>query len=228
MTTSHHRPIRSFVLRNRNLTETQQALFDASWPHYGIEFSKSILSLDKVFGRQAPKILEIGSGMGDSIIELAKNNQENDYLAVDVYRLGIYKIMQQIRKNQISNIRIISHDIIEVLKYQLATNSIDSIYIFFPDPWPKKKHHKRRLINTPLLTLVQSILKKQGKIFIATDWENYAQYIIQLLANTPNIINLASDKQYSPRPKWRPITKFEKRGLHAGHTIYDIAFSYRD
>ena len=228
MATNYHKPIRSFVLRGRNLSEKQQALFNKSWAHYGIEFSKSILSLDQVFKRKAPKILEIGSGMGDTIIELAKNNQENDYLAVEVYQPGAYKLMRHIDKNQLLNIRIISHDIIEILKYQIASNSIDSIYIFFPDPWQKKKHHKRRLITEQFLNLVQPALKKKGNIFIATDWEDYAQYIIQLLADTPNIINLAGDKQYSPRPQWRPITKFEQRGLHAGRRIYDIAFSYRD
>lgn len=228
MTAHHYKPIRSFVLRSRNLTEKQQTLLDTKWLHYGIEFSRSILSLEQIFGRKAPKILEIGSGMGDTIIELAKNNQENDYLAVEVHRPGIYKIVQQIYSNKLSNIKIISHDIIEILKYQLAANSIDNIYMFFPDPWPKKKHHKRRLMNTQFLTLLEPILKKKGNIFIATDWENYAQYIIQLLAENPNIINFAEDKKYSPRPKWRPITKFEKRGLQAGRTIYDIKFSYRN
>ena len=221
-------PIRSFVLRDGRMTAAQKDALESSWPIHGIEFSKVPLDLHNIFARHAPKILEIGTGMGDATGQMAENHKENDYLAIEVHRPGIGSLMRQIEEKKLSNIRLISHDIVEVLKYQLPENSIDCIYIFFPDPWPKKKHHKRRLINSSLLSLIKPILKKHGRLFIATDWENYAEHIIELIACEPGIINLAGKNQYAPRPRWRPMTKFEKRGLNKGHQVFDFALAFKN
>ena len=131
------------------------------------------------------------------------------------------------RPCKLSNIRLISHDIVEILKFQLPENSIDLVYIFFPDPWPKKKHHKRRLINSSLLSLIKSVLKKHGRLFIATDWEDYAEQIIELVDNEHDIVNLAGKGNMAPRPRWRPKTKFEKRGLSKGHRVYDFVLAFK-
>ncbi len=223
---NQHPPIRSFVLRDGRMTSTQKNALETSWPRHGIDFSKAPLDLNKIFGRHAPKILEIGTGMGGATAQIAKSHKENDYLAVEVHRPGVGSLMRQIEESNLSNVRLMSHDIIDILKYQLPENSIDCVYIFFPDPWPKKKHHKRRLINSSLLILIKSILKNHGRLFIATDWEDYAEHIIELIKHETDVINLSGNNQYAPRPRWRPMTKFEKRGLGKGHLVFDFALAF--
>lgn len=218
-------PIRSFVRRNRRLTAPQKIAMQSTLPIYGIDFSKQILDINAIFGRSAPKIVEIGSGMGHACAQIANNNQNNDYLAIEVHRPGIASLMLKIEKYTLTNVRLIEHDVSDILKYQLANNSIEEIYIFFPDPWPKKKHHKRRLINQSFLNLVKNVLKKHGRIFVATDWQDYAEQIITLIAKQPDFINLAGDTQYAPRPEWRPVTKFEQRSIDRGERVYDIAIA---
>jgi len=224
---NQHRPILSYVLRDGRMTSAQKEALEASWPLYGLEFSKTALDLNKIFGRHAPRILEIGSGMGDATVKIADKHRDNDYLAVEVHRPGIGSLMRRIEEDKLSNIRLISHDVVDILKYQLPENSIDCVYIFFPDPWPKKKHHKRRLISASLLPLIKRVLKNHGRLFIATDWEDYAKQIIMLIDNEPNIINLAGNNQTAPRPRWRPMTKFENRGLNKGHRVYDFALAFK-
>lgn len=224
---NQHRPILSYVLREGRMTPAQKEALEASWPLYGLEFSKTALDLNKIFGRHAPRILEIGSGMGNATAQIADQNRDNDYLAVEVHRPGIGSLIRRIEEDKLSNIRLISHDIVDILKYQLPENSIDCVYIFFPDPWPKKKHHKRRLISASLLPLIKQVLKNHGRLFIATDWEDYAEQIIELIDNEPDIINLAGSNQTAPRPKWRPMTKFENRGLNKGHRVYDFALAFK-
>ena len=223
---NQHRSILSYVLRDGRMTSAQKEALETSWPLYGLEFSKTALDLNKIFGRHAPRILEIGSGMGDATAQIADQNRDNDYLAVEVHRPGIGSLIRRIEEDKLSNIRLISHDIVDILKYQLPENSIDCVYIFFPDPWPKKKHHKRRLISASLFPLIKQVLKNHGRLFIATDWEDYAEQIIELIDNVPNIINLAGNNQYAPRPEWRPMTKFENRGLNKGHRVYDFALAF--
>ncbi len=224
---NQHRPILSYVLRDGRMTSAQKEALETSWPLYGLEFSKTALDLNKIFGRNAPRILEIGSGMGDATAQIADQHRECDYLAVEVHRPGIGSLIRRIEEDKLSNIRLISHDIVDILKYQLPENSIDCVYIFFPDPWPKKKHHKRRLISASLLPLIKRVLKNHGRLFIATDWEDYAKQIIMLIDNEPNIINLAGNNQTAPRPRWRPMTKFENRGLNKGHRVYDFALAFK-
>lgn len=224
---NQHRPILSYVLREGRMTPAQKKALEAAWPLYGLEFNKTSLDLDKIFGRHAPRILEIGSGMGDATTQMADKHRDNDYLAVEVHRPGIGSLIRRIKEYNLSNIRLISHDIVDILKYQLPENSIDCIYIFFPDPWPKKKHHKRRLISASLLPLINRALKSHGRMFIATDWKDYAEQIVELISNEPNIINLAGNNKYAPRPEWRPMTKFENRGLSKGHRVYDFVLAFK-
>jgi len=166
--------VRSFVRREGRLTRSQRKALDKNWVKYGVEFKHDGLDLDRLFNRNSPKILDIGSGNGDSTIIMASNNPENDYLAVEVHKPGIGRLLRQIHSNHLKNIRIINHDVIEVIEFQLLNNSLDSVFIFFPDPWPKKRHHKRRLIDKSFLERLSKKLKRNARVFLATDWENYA------------------------------------------------------
>ena len=164
--------------------------------------------------------------MGDTTIKMAIKNPENDYLAVEVYHPGIGKLLRQINAYQLSNIRVITQDVRAILQHQLPSSCLDGIYIFFPDPWPKRKHHKRRLINKTLLPLLKKTLADHGRLFIATDWEDYAANILFLIADDSKVINLAGPGNYAPRPRWRPVTKFEARSLRKSHQIYDLALAF--
>ena len=225
--TNPHPPIRSFVLRGGRMTAAQKETLNASWPEYGIDYNAVPLDLNKIFNRHASRILDIGTGMGDATAKMATNYRENDYLAIEVHQPGIASLIRQIEYNQLSNIRLIAHDVIDILKYQLPENSIDCVYIFFPDPWPKKKHHKRRLINSSFLTLLKPVLKNHGRLYIATDWKDYAEQILELIEHTADLKNLAGENKYSTRPRWRPMTKFENLGLNKGHKVYDFSLTFK-
>lgn len=222
------RKIRSYVLREGRATKSQKKNLHKYWPEYGIDFDQHYLDLDAVFGRVAPRILEIGSGKGDTTAQIAAKYPENDYLAVEVHRPGIGNLLGQLLTQNLSNVRIICHDVVEILQYQLPPVCLDKIYIFFPDPWPKKRHHKRRLLQAHFLNLLKTVLKPSGCIFIATDWQHYAEQIIQLLVSDTDIINLAGKDNFVHRPTWRPITKFEKQAMDNGRRIYDFALLLRN
>ena len=218
------RHIRSFVRREGRMTDSQKQAITKFWPLYGIEFSKTFLDLDKLFLRTAPKILDIGTGMGDSTIQLARQYPENDYLAVEVHRPGVGSLLRQINEHRLQNIRISNHDVMDVIKYQIPLCSLDQVYIFFPDPWPKKRHHKRRLINNVFLDLLAARMKSHARLYIATDWQDYADNILQLMDGRMDFINLAA-QGYAPRPRWRPLTRFEKRGHHLEHGVRDFIYA---
>lgn len=213
-------------MRGRITQAQKKALMSCSHM-YKINFSKATIELDRIFKRIAPKILEIGSGMGHTITQLAMENKENDYLAIEVYPAGIGSLIRKIEINKLPNVRFISHDATEILKYQLPADSIEHIYIFFPDPWPKKRHHKRRLINAQFLSLVKVILKEHGRLFIATDEPGYARQITDIASQRTDIINLAGDDRYSPSPRWRLMTKFEKKGIKKNRHIYNISLAFK-
>lgn len=219
--------IRSFVRREGRMTESQRHAIDHYWNQFGIEFDHAKLDLDRIFRRSAPRILDIGTGMGDTTIHLAKKHSENDYLAVEVHRPGIGSLLRQITANHLTNVRISNHDVVDLLRYQIPANSLDMIYIFFPDPWPKKRHHKRRLINQGLLEILKPCLKSHARIFVATDWQDYAEHIMEIFAGDNEFLNLAGPGKFSPRPHWRPLTKFEKRGSKLEHQVFDFAFTCR-
>jgi len=215
--------IRSFVLRQGRVSHAQHRACETLLPKYGIPFTENPLDLDQVFGRQAPKILEIGFGMGESTALIAQKHPENDYLAIEVHTPGVGSLLNQIEAHGLTNLRIIQHDAVEVLQYMLPAECLHGIHIFFPDPWPKAKHHKRRLIQPALVARLCEHLKAGGYIHAATDWEDYAIQMLQVLNNEPRFINTASD--YAPRPEYRPLTKFEQRGLKLGHGVWDLIFS---
>ena len=221
------RRVRSYVRREGRMTVAQRQAIEKHWPVYGVEFSKTKVNLDLLFYRTAPKILDIGAGMGEVTASLAKTHPDNDYLAVEVHRPGVGSLIRRIVHDGLTNIRISAHDVTDVLRYQLPADSLDMVYIFFPDPWPKKRHHKRRLVNAEFLLLLKNCLKANGRIFIATDWQDYAEYILETFSRDQDFINLAGAGRYAPRPHWRPYTKFEKRGQKLAHAIWDFAYGCR-
>ena len=214
--------IRSFVLRQGRLSNAQRRACDTLLPRFGIVFQQNILDLEKVFGRQAPKILEIGFGMGESTATIAHSNPHNDYLGLEVHTPGVGSLLNKIEDLGLTNMRIIQHDAVEILRYMLPSESLDGVHIFFPDPWPKARHHKRRLIQPGLVSRLCECLKPGGYIHIASDWEDYAIHILQVLQQESCLRNSADD--FSPRPDYRPVTKFEQRGVRLGHNVWDLIF----
>ncbi|MBS0422917.1 MAG: tRNA (guanosine(46)-N7)-methyltransferase TrmB [Proteobacteria bacterium] len=214
--------IRSFVLRQGRVSNAQRRACETLLPKYGIPFSENLLDLDQVFGRKAPKILEIGFGMGESTAAIAKSHPQHDYLGIEVHTPGVGSLLNQIEQHGLTNLRIIQHDAVEVLRHMLPAACLDGIHIFFPDPWPKVRHHKRRLIQPALATRLCSHLKPGGYIHVATDWEDYAGQILQVLSQEPQLKNTAAN--YAPRPDYRPLTKFEQRGIKLGHGVWDLIF----
>lgn len=216
------RPIRSFVLRQGRMSVAQGRAYENSLPKYGIPYSDQPLDLDQAFGRKAPKFLEIGFGMGDSTAQIALAHPENDYLCIEVHTPGVGSLLKKIEELGLGNIRIVQHDAVEVLKHMLAPEVLDGVHIFFPDPWPKKRHHKRRLIQPAFAALLCERLKPGGYIHAATDWEEYAAHILATFAAEPRLANTCRD--YAARPAYRPLTKFEMRGLRLGHGVWDVVF----
>ena len=219
---AEHRPIRSFVLRQGRVSNAQRRAHEALMPKYGIPFAENLLDLEAIFGRSAPKILEIGFGMGETTAAIARNHPQYDYLAIDVHTPGVGSLLKQIDEFGLMNVRIIQHDAVEVLQQMLPSDCLDGVHIFFPDPWPKARHHKRRLIQPGFIALLCLHLKRGGYIHAATDWEDYAREILKVLSNQPQLANIAAD--YARRPEYRPLTKFEQRGLRLGHGVWDVVF----
>lgn len=222
-----HRKIRSYVLRHGRITPAQEKAIEQHWDQYGIEYKPRLLDLDKVFGRTAPKILEIGTGMGENIVALARGHRENDYLAIEVHRPGVGKLINQAEMLQLTNIRVICHDVVDVLVHQIRDRSLDMVLILFPDPWPKKRHHKRRLIQPGFVSLLSRKLQNHGRTFIATDWQDLAQHMLEICDREPGLVNLAGKGNFAPRPRWRPHTKFEQRGNSLKHGLWDLVYAVR-
>ena len=220
-----NRPIRSFVLRQGHLSPGQQRAVETLMPRYGIPYAAQLLNLDQAFGRTAPKILEIGFGMGDSTATIAQATPDIDYLALEVHTPGVGNLLKLIDAQNISNIRIIWHDAVEVLRDMIGDGSLDGVHIFFPDPWHKARHNKRRLIQSPFIAQLVQKLKPGGYIHVATDWQDYAEQVLRVLSGEPLLENIAAD--YAPRPAYRPLTKFEKRGINLGHGVWDLVFKKR-
>ena len=217
-----NRHIRSYVLRQGRVSPAQQRAVETLLPRYGIPYEAKPLDLDQAFGRAAPKILEIGFGNGESTAAIALAHPENDYLAIEVHTPGVGNLLKLIEAQQIANLRIIQHDAVEVLRDMLAANSLDGVHIFFPDPWHKARHNKRRLIQPPFVAQLVQHLKPGGYIHVATDWQDYAEQVLAVLNAEPLLENTAAD--YAPRPEHRPLTKFEQRGIRLGHGVWDLVF----
>ncbi len=217
-----HRPIRSFVLRQGRVSNAQQRAHDTLLPQFGIPYSPQIVDLDRLFGRNATKVLEIGFGMGETTAAIATQHPENDYLGIEVHTPGVGSLLKVINEQSLTNVRIVQHDAVEVLRNMIAPETFDAVHVFFPDPWPKKRHHKRRLIQPPLIAMLCEKLKPGGYIHAATDWQDYAEQILAVMSAEPRLVNSAPG--YAPRPDHRPQTKFETRGLKLGHGVWDIIF----
>lgn len=216
--------IRSFVRRAGRLTVAQRRALEQLWSQYGIDELASSLNLIEVFGRSAPCFLEIGFGDGESLAELAACHPENNYLGVEVHRPGIGHLLWLLERRGLDNVRIIEADAWDVLQFRIPDNAVDGILVFFPDPWPKRRHHKRRLIQPGFLELVAQRLKLGGVLHLATDWTNYAEHMHKLLQAHPRFNNCESPGKFSQRPATRPQTKFERRGLRLQHPVYDLLY----
>ena len=218
-----HRRIRSFVLRQGRLTKGQERALETGWPQFGIDYSESLLDLNQVFERKdSNKVLEIGFGMGESTAKIAQTLPHCDFLAVEVHTPGVGSLLKMIQEQALTNIRIVQHDVVEVLQHMIADKSLDGVHIFFPDPWHKKRHHKRRLIQAEFVKLMCSKLKTGAYIHVATDWQEYAEWVLEVLQAEPELKNTAKD--YAEKPSYRPLTKFENRGIKLGHGVWDLVF----
>lgn len=214
--------IRSFVHRRGHITHGQRQALATLAPEWVIPYHKKALDYNKAFGRDAPTILEIGFGMGETTAQIAQSKPNDNFLAVEVFNAGVGALLTRINTMQLSNIRIIQHDVVEVLRDMIVPESLVGVHIYFPDPWPKKRHHKRRLLQPPFVELLASRLKSGGYVHCATDWEHYAEQMLEVLSANTAIANTA--KGYCLRPEWRPLTKFEARGLRLGHGVWDLIF----
>ena len=216
------RPIRSFVLRQGRFSPGQQRAYEMLMPRFGVPFSGDFLDFETLFGRKAPKVLEIGFGMGETTARIALENPENDYLGVEVHSPGVGALLKRIDEHALTNIRIVQHDAVEVVRSMVPPGSLAGIHVFFPDPWPKKRHHKRRLIQPGFAGLLATRLGARGYLHLATDWQEYAEHILATLTATPGLENLHAG--YADRPAARPETKFEQRGQRLGHASWDVIF----
>lgn len=219
-----HRSVRSFVIRGGRATVAQQRALEESWPRYGVEFGTEPLDLDQTFGRRAPRMLEIGFGAGEALLAFAQAHPELDCLGVEVHKPGVGHLLLGAEAAGLRNLRIICHDAVEVLQQQLAPGSIQLIHIFFPDPWPKKRHHKRRLIQPALAELLARVLAVGGTLRLATDWEPYAMHMREVLDAATSFANDAPDTGFVARNEERPLTRFERRGQRLGHGVWDLSY----
>ncbi len=209
-------------MRQGRVSKAQRRAHTELLPVYGVPFSPIPLDLDRLFGRAAPRILEIGFGMGETTATIAREHPENDYLGIEVHTPGVGSLLKRIADLHLANLRIIQHDAVEVVEHMIAPAALDGVHVFFPDPWPKKRHHKRRLIQAAFVALLASRMKPGACVHTCTDWEEYAERMLEVLSGEPALRNTASG--YANRPQARPETKFERRGLALGHRVWDLVF----
>lgn len=222
-----HRAIRSFVRRAGRMTGAQERALTELWPRFGIEFSEQRLDLDAAFGRSAPRVLEIGIGDGETLLELARDRPGTDFIGVEVHRPGIGHCLLGIEASALGNVRLVCHDAVEVLEQMLPDASLDEVLLYFADPWPKKRHHKRRIVQPAFVTLVACKLRPGGAFRLATDWAPYAQHMIDVLAASPDFEPATQAGARVSRPDSRPVTKFERRGERLGHEVFDLEYRRR-
>jgi len=224
MTSKPIRTIRSFVKREGRLTHGQEKALETLWQVYGVDYTEQALDLQQLFAREAETVLEIGFGNGDSLWKMAQAHPEKNYFGIEVHRPGVGHLLQLIETSGCTNLRVSNHDAIDVLNNQIPDHSLDRIQLFFPDPWHKKKHHKRRIVQDAFITQVAKKLKPGGVFHLATDWEHYAEHMLQTLNASALFKNLSATHDYVPKPEARPTTKFEMRGHRLGHGVWDLLF----
>src|ERR1700733_11275869 len=224
---THPRGVRSFVLRAGRMTDGQQRALDRLWPQFGLEYAATACDLAGLFGRIAPRVLEIGFGNGANLIHMASAQPQVDFLGIEVHRPGVGRVLLDIERLGLRNVRVSNHDAVEVMDQQLPAACLDEVLVLFPDPWHKKRHHKRRLLNAAFVALLARRLKTGGMLRAATDWEHYATAMLEALSGCPLLENTAADGGYVPRPPSRQPTRFESRGERLGHGVWDLAFRRR-
>jgi tRNA (guanine-N7-)-methyltransferase len=222
-TTQAIRKIRSFVRREGRMTTAQQRALQELWPRFGID-SHTMIDLPALFGRTAPVTLEIGFGNGDSLLAMAQASPEVDFIGIEVHRPGVGRLLQALEDRQISNVRVMCDDAVEILQRCLPDHSLQRVLLFFPDPWHKKRHHKRRIVQPEFVELLASKLQRGGILHMATDWENYAEHMLEVVGASGKFRNCSGPGQYSEKPAYRPSTKFERRGQRLGHGVWDLLF----
>jgi tRNA (guanine-N7-)-methyltransferase len=221
-----HPPIRSYVLRQGRFSPGQQRAYAEWLPKLGVPYAPVPLDFPALFGRTAPVVVEVGSGMGETTALIARENPDTDYLAIEVHAPGVGSLLKRLAEESIGNVRVVQHDAVEVLREMVPAASLAGLHVFFPDPWPKKRHHKRRLIQPAFARLAAERLAPGGYIHVATDWEAYAEHVLAVLSGEQFLQNTAEN--YAPRPAARPQTKFERRGIRLGHGVWDIVFTRKD
>ncbi|WP_036551111.1 tRNA (guanosine(46)-N7)-methyltransferase TrmB [Neptunomonas japonica] len=220
----HMRTVRSFVKRAGRTTEGQEKALEEVWPVMGLEIKDGPVDFNEVFGREAPVVLEIGFGMGDSLLEMASREPHKNFVGIEVHSPGVGRLLSNANEEGLTNIRVYAEDAVEVFKQCVPDNSLDTLQLFFPDPWHKKRHHKRRIVQSDFAQSIRKKLKVGGYFHMATDWENYAEHMMEVMSAAQGYQNKMGDGQYSPQPDWRPVTKFQRRGERLGHGIWDLMF----
>lgn len=219
------RRIKSFVLRQGRMSQSQQRAMDNNWPKFGLEVENGLLDLDQLFGQEnAPTIIEIGFGMGTSLAEMAEANPEQNYIGIEVHRPGVGALLKLVEEKGLTNVRVFNHDAIEVLEKCIPKESLTAVYLFFPDPWHKKRHNKRRIVQPEFAKTIASHLKLGGHFHMATDWEDYSEHMMEVMSAAPDFNNTQTGTEFTPRPDYRPLTKFEARGHRLGHGVWDLIF----
>ena len=218
------RQVRSFVLRQGRLTQGQERALDAQWPHFGLDYTGALRDFDAAFGRKAPLVLEIGFGNGEQLLFAAQNEPEKNLVGLEVHAPGVGRLLQGAAELRVDNLKAYCHDAVEVLHHEVADASLDEVRIYFPDPWHKKRHHKRRLVQPDFVALLARKLKPGGLLHLATDWEDYARQMLEVCDAEPRLRNAAGAGGTIERPQWRRQTHFEARGLRLGHGVWDLLF----
>ncbi|PWQ96294.1 tRNA (guanosine(46)-N7)-methyltransferase TrmB [Leucothrix arctica] len=219
-----NRRLKSFVLRQGRLTSGQKLALETQWPLYGIEFTDKSLDFKETYGREAPITLEIGFGNGSSLAHMATEAPERDFFGLEVHRPGVGHLLHLVGEGELTNVRVMHYDAVDVINQMIPDGSIDRIQVYFPDPWHKTRHNKRRIIKTEFVALLATKLKKGGVLHLATDWEDYAIQMLDVMTTAPDYTNQAPEGGYAERPDYRPLTKFENRGLKLGHGVWDLLF----
>ena len=215
--------IKSFIRRIGRMTTAQRQALNSLWDKYCLDH-ENVCDFSVIFGRRAPVILEIGFGNGESLAETAEKNPDKDYIGIEVHKPGVGNLLAQLERKGITNVRVFYHDAIEVLEKCIPEHSLSAVHLFFPDPWHKRKHHKRRIVRPGFVKLIADKLASGGYFHAATDWQHYAQHMLKILSVADHFCNQSPDQHYCPRPDYRPLTKFEQRGLRLGHGVWDLVF----